>query len=299
MGCWVVANEDDVSEVLFDTGCRVRPIAEPVPIALVGTAAGDLFARLARTTDGAHHERARASAACALPSVTPATIENVVARQAAHLMGRTSLDHVVSAITVRVVAELLGIRDLDAAYENTSVLVRGFRPTATADDLDAASAAAVLLGTIIEPAAIGLLIQSAEATAALIGNSIVALMKHPVLRDDAGSPAGALAVAQRTLEHDPPVHNTRRFLAADHVVAGSPMKTGDQIIVVLAGVSGSAQQFGSGRHACPGASLAVTIAASVVAWLAGPGRDVLLGATFAGYRPSVNVRCPRFADGWT
>jgi hypothetical protein len=283
-----------VAEVLLDPGCRVRPLAEPVPAVLAETAAGELFARLARTTDGAHHERARASALCALPTVNSATIERVVTRQAAELVGRTSLDHAVSAITVRVLAELLEMRDLDAAYENTMALVRGFRPTATAGDVDAASAAANDLGTRLEPAAIGLLIQSAEATAALIGNSIVALMRHPALLDDAASPGGARAVVQRTLEHDPPVHNTRRFLAADHLVAGAPMKTGDLIVVVLAATHGSTQQFGSGRHACPGSPLAVMIAASAVAWLAGAGRKVVAGATFAGYRPSVNVRSPLF-----
>jgi cytochrome P450 len=70
------------------------------------------------------------------------------------------------------------------------------------------------------------------------------------------------------------------------------MAAGDLIVVVVAA---GAERFGGGRHACPGSLLACTPAAVAVACLAGPGRGLVEGATFNGYRPSVNVRQPMFA----
>jgi cytochrome P450 len=216
---WVVASTPEVNEVLDDPDCHVRPVAEPVPLVFAGTPAGDLFGRLARTTEGDYHGRARAAAERALMVFTPAAIQRAVARQA---VGMT-LDRVVSTIAVRVVAELSGVApaDIDAVCAHTMALVRGFRPTATADDVDAASvAAAALCDRFDEANAIGLLIQSAEATAALIGNSVVAMMGDRPRLEAAASHTGALELVERTLRHDPPVHNTRRFVAVDHVVAG-------------------------------------------------------------------------------
>src|SRR5579862_5414553 len=51
-GLWVAADAAAVSAVLTSELCRVRPPAEPVPIALLGSPAGDIFGRLVRMTDG-------------------------------------------------------------------------------------------------------------------------------------------------------------------------------------------------------------------------------------------------------
>jgi cytochrome P450 len=296
LGLWVVASAPDVNEVLDDPDCRVRPVAEPVPLALVGTPAGDLFARLARTTEGDGHQQARAVAERALMVFPPTAIRQAVARQAAALSATITLDRFVSTIAVRVVAELLGVArpGIDAVCEHTMALVRGFRPTATADDVDAASVAGTALRTRFDEAnVIGLLIQSAEATAALIGNSVVAMIGDRSRLESAATLTGSLELVERTLRHDPPVHNTRRFVAVDHVVAGRSMRTGDQILVVLAAADPAAT-FGRGRHACPGSSVALTVAAATVACLAGDGGALVAGAAVGGYRPSVNVRTPRF-----
>lgn len=171
---WFVAATADVNEVLDDADCHVRPIAEPVPLALVGTAAGDLFVRLARTTEGECHERARAAAERALVMFDLAAIPQVVAREARGLM----LDRFVATIAVRV-------------------------------------------------------------------------------------------------------------------VAGRSRTTGDQVLVVPAAAD-PPPTFGSARHACPGSSVAVTVAAAAVAWLDGDGRALIEGVALGGYVPSVNVRTPRF-----
>ena len=61
---------------------------------------------------------------------------------------------------------------------------------------------------------IGYLSQAYEATAGLIGNTLVALGRHGDLRERAGAEAGFLpAVIREVVRHDPPVQNTRRFLA--------------------------------------------------------------------------------------
>ena len=82
---------------------------------------------------------------------------------------------------------------------------------------------------------IGLLIQSHDATAGLIGNTLVALERHPDTRERVAADPDLLpAVLLEVLRHDPPVQNTRRFVARDGVVAGQEMREGDAVLVLLA-----------------------------------------------------------------
>src|SRR5262245_28536010 len=126
---------------------------------------------------------------------------------------------------------------------------------------------------------IGFLSQAYEATAGLIGNALVALGRHQ---------AGAVgqhrleAIIAEVARHDPPVQNTRRFLAADGAVAGQAMRAGDAVLVVVAAAnrdpranpdparfdaarrSPQSFTFGVGPHVCPGEAIAVQIAAAGV-----------------------------------
>src|SRR5262245_35711036 len=52
LGLWVASSAEAVMAVLTSERCRVRPPAEPVPAALAGSAAGDVFGRLVRMNDG-------------------------------------------------------------------------------------------------------------------------------------------------------------------------------------------------------------------------------------------------------
>ncbi|KAB8042982.1 cytochrome P450 family protein [Janthinobacterium aquaticum] len=54
LGCWL-ASGHGVAAVLNHRDCRVRPLAQPVPPALVGSASGAIFAELVRMNDGARH----------------------------------------------------------------------------------------------------------------------------------------------------------------------------------------------------------------------------------------------------
>jgi cytochrome P450 len=115
-------------------------------------------------------------------------------------------------------------------------------------------------------------------------------------------------VIAEVLRYDPPVQNTRRFLAQDLSLAGQTMPAGDAILVVLAAAGRDpsanpnpahfdifrkyrpAWTFGAGPHACPGAALAVTIAAAGITQLLTSGADPEQLTTPAMYRPSQNLR---------
>jgi len=165
---------------------------------------------------------------------------------------------------------------------------------------------------------IGFLFQAYEATAGLIGNTLVALAAHPAVRDHvAADPDLPREVILEVLRDDPPVQNTRRFLARDGVVAGQEMKMGEGVLVVLAAANRDpaanpsphqfdirrndrrAFTFGRGVHACPGETLALTIARAGIARVLASGIDLEQLASGVTYRASVNTRVPLFARAAT
>ncbi|MDF3836973.1 cytochrome P450, partial [Cupriavidus basilensis] len=158
---------------------------------------------------------------------------------------------------------------------------------------------------IVVANAIGLLIQACEASAGLVGNMLLRLAREP----QRGRGLDALQeAAAGVLREDPPVQNTRRFLAADARLCGADLKAGDTVLVVLAAASlddgggrtgacdasAAPWTFGRGRHACPGDALASAVAQAVVAALLSRGADPALLARAFRYRPSLNTRIPHF-----
>jgi len=160
---------------------------------------------------------------------------------------------------------------------------------------------------------IGFLSQAYEATAGLIGNTLVTLGRQGQARPASQADGGRLeAFVREVVRYDPPVHNTRRFLARDAVVAGQGMKAGDVVLVVLAAAnrdpianpepskfdpsrpSRQAFTFGCGPHACPGETMAIAIAAAGVRELLARGVKAERLAEHVMYRPSANTRVPVF-----
>jgi cytochrome P450 len=160
---------------------------------------------------------------------------------------------------------------------------------------------------------VGFLSQTYEATAGLIGNTLVALARDPRLRRRIADDDALLQrVVEETARHDPSVHNTRRFVVEDGVIAGEDMKPGDQILVVLAAANRdpgrydrphlfdpdradrSSFTFGAGRHACAGQAIATAIAAAGIRALMAHGVDVASLDGPVEYRRSVNSRIPQF-----
>jgi cytochrome P450 len=273
------------------------------------------------------------------------------ARQLAHehaaRSDRRQITDFAFAISVYVIASLLGIpRDqLPQVATWMGEFVRCLAPGSSAEQLTVASEAAghllELLRAIVTEGddtslltrlnreaqqaglqdadivianGIGFMSQAYEATAGLIGNTLLVCATHPEIRERViAEPSLLRQVIAETLRYDPPVHNTRRFLAQDGIVAGQPMHTGDAILVVLAAANrdpaANAQPelfdpwrterqsftFGLGAHACVGTLIATTIAAAGVAELLPAEWLTASLATTVTYRASSNTRVPLWA----
>jgi len=161
--------------------------------------------------------------------------------------------------------------------------------------------------------AVGLLIQAYEASAGLIGNTIVAWARaneadHNAAFDDHADPDSdgfartteLDALIERVLRDDPPVQNTRRFVAQDCRIADNQLRAGEQILVVLAAAQRDAPAagllaFGQGAHACPGTHHARVITRAVTREMLLQGLDSRVVLDALEYLPYPNLRIPRFA----
>ena len=163
--------------------------------------------------------------------------------------------------------------------------------------------------------AIGLLSQTYDATAGLIGNSIVALLTQPGLEEAVRQePSAISALVQEASRFDPPVQNTRRFVAQSTSIAGIDLAAGDTVLLSLAAASRDPQanarpdefllersdrrvfSFGHGAHACPGQDLAMSIAVAGINALLQTGVALRGRAIRWRYRPSLNGRIPVFTS---
>jgi cytochrome P450 len=316
-GMWVVAAPDDVAAVLTHPAAAVRPPDAPVPPHLAGTAAGAVFGRLIRMRDDADRDTLRRAVEQALAGLSSDGIDSACTRTAdrlrteLHPLDGPAIDRWMQRFPVAVLAELCGwpLEWLDTVVESARALAAGFAPGAAADVADAASAgadelqrlatgthAAGLVALLLEHATgatrdpmvaniAGLFFQTFDATAGLIGS---ALAQWPHI-DVAG-----------VLQMQPPVHNTRRFVTADALVAGMAMVAGDQVLVVLAAASRAGAPttfaFGAGRHQCPARALVPTIATHGIGAVVDAANGGAMPA-MTGLRPSLNSRLPVFSRG--
>jgi len=314
-GLWVAAGTALVEEVLSHPALRVRPLAEPVPAAIAGGSAGEVFGALVRMNDGERH----AAPKLALQRALALAASGNLAQQRAQAVGERLLaeGRPIGAwafeAPVSTVASLLGFSDaqLPAVARWMGDFVACLSPLSSAEQIGRAHAASLrllaamrellqavpagsLAATVAQEAAavgwqndhaivanlVGLLSQTYEATAGLLGNSLVAIQQGAASSD-------ANALVAQVMETDPPIVNTRRFAAERCVVAGVTVEAGQAILVML----GEAKRgFGHGRHACPGQQLAQQIAAGCIEALRGKPLPQLSWT----YRASVNARIPEF-----
>jgi cytochrome P450 len=315
LGMWVASSAEVVTAVLTSDLCRVRPPAELVPVALLGSPAEEIFRHLVRMNDGAGHCPFKQAVTGALDSVEPARVAAESRRWAERLEISPLADFAFS-LPVAVVASLLGLPE--ETLPQATLWMRSFVPSLAPgcgpEALERGKAAAGqlldlflsllrtgstegLLATLAQEArrvgrddenviaanAIGFMFQAHDATAGLIGNTLIALAAHPAKSDRLA------AVVQETLRFDPPVQNTRRFVAQDGIVAGQAMRAGDVILVVLAAAG---RAFGAGLHACPGEKLAAAIAQAGIERLLLSGFDLQRFAASRAYCSAANVRIP-------
>ena len=69
LGLWVAASAEAVTAVLTSELCRVRPPAEPVPKALLGSPAAEIFRRLVRMNDGPGQQELKRAVMATLGSI--------------------------------------------------------------------------------------------------------------------------------------------------------------------------------------------------------------------------------------
>jgi cytochrome P450 len=292
--------------VLESELCRVRPPSEPVPAVLLGTPMGEMFRQMARMTDGPAH---RAMKPLLVEGLGAASASRAAADCAAELAGAPLRDFVFELAPLTI-SRLLGV-ELPEPAVLARDLARCISPGVSPEQVERGSAAYLSLRAALLAARGGLMasllrlapdpepmlanaaalfFQIYDATAGLIGNTLLA-------------PGPSVL---ETLRWDPPIHNTRRFVARDGVIFGQPVKEGDAILVSLAAANRDpaanpdpdrfdAQRenprtfsFGAGVHACPGRTLALEIASAGVRQRAA---EPLPGFT---YLPAANARVPLF-----
>jgi len=344
---WVASRADVIESLLLAHGAlRVRPATEPVPRAILGSPAGEVFGHLVRMNDGTAHQAHRPALQRALAGLDLDSVYSA-ALQVARGVPTQSVSDTLFSMPVRTVAHLLGFAD--EALPQVDRWMRDFvaclSPLSSADQLQAASAAAgelmlrfetlaagrpprngsLLTAVLAESDAdaplsrsllanlVGLLSQTCDATAGLLGNSLLALMREPSLREAARTRDGLQAVVEETARYDPSVQNTRRFCVEPITIAGTTIVAGDAVLLVLAAANrdpafnpdpdrfmlSRARRrmlgFGHGVHACPGQALACTLAAAGLAALLDRAPDLAaMRERGWSYRASANARIPAF-----
>ena len=344
---WVASRADVIESLLLaHVALRVRPAAEPVPRAILGSPAGEVFGHLVRMNDGTAHQAHRPALQRALAGLDLDTVHSA-ALQVARGVTAPSMSDALFSMPIRAVPHLLGFAD--EALPQVDRWMRDFvaclSPLSSADQLQAASVAAnelmarfdtlaagtqprhgsLLAAVLAESDAsapltrsllanlVGLLSQTCDATAGLLGNSLIAVMREPSLREAARTRVGLQAVVEETARHDPSVQNTRRFCVEPISIAGTTLAAGDAVLLVLAAANRDPAfnpdpdrftlvrarrrmlGFGHGMHACPGQALACTLAAAGLEAVLRRTPDLdAVRARGWNYRPSVNGRIPVF-----
>lgn len=256
----VLSSAELVEAALAAADLRVRPVAEPVPPGVVGTAR-EVFGQLVRMTDGPLQQRLKQVVTAALASLDADRVREQAVRTTDAVLDRAgTLDDVMFRLPAQVLAELCGLTDgADAeAARLAGDFVLCLSPAATAEQQLSAAAAAdrlcelmagqqdedspSLLGELARAArragmaeaagllanAVGFFSQTYDATAALIGNTLLALGRR------GGPGEDLLGFVREVARHDSPVHNTRRFAAAPVTLGGQRIEPGQVVLVLLA-----------------------------------------------------------------
>ncbi|MEP7272144.1 MAG: cytochrome P450 [Acidobacteriota bacterium] len=117
---WIACGADAVNAVLTSDLCHVRPPAEPVPKALLGSAAGDIFRHLVRMNDGETHRPMKQAVSSTFATLDMAFVTEESARWACTLSREVAGESDFSELTefsftfpVFVVASLIGVPPTD------------------------------------------------------------------------------------------------------------------------------------------------------------------------------------------
>lgn len=271
---WVASSAEAVTAVLTSDLCRARPIAEPIPRAIVGSSSSAIFQDLIRMNDGEKHDSMKKAVSATLhmgimDDVTTQSRECASALFDALNLASSSEQIMTFAfhLPVYVVASLLGLPETKLAQTALWVgdFVRGIAPGSASAQIEQGNHAASQLRSLIGASmtntrrslltslmqenapvnrtnqeavianALGLLMQSYDATAGLITNTLRLFATQPTIHEQVKvNPCLLRPALQEVLRCDSPVQNTRRFVAQDGIIAGQTMKASDVILVILA-----------------------------------------------------------------
>jgi cytochrome P450 len=322
---WVAASQQAARAVFENPKLRVRPVAEPVPAALPGITAGQIFAALVRMRDDAQHAPLKLAVQSALTAFASEEVQNSVQLVANRLApaappSAAELTHWLYALPSAVLGHWFGIAESEwhALTDEVLAFVRCIAPGGTAADITAGCAAAERLeqrlheqltkpGPLLQRLAgeldaaglperndllianaIGLLFQACEGCAGLMGLALLQTQEQPALSSH--------EALERVLHQLPPIQNTRRFAAEAVELAACPLQAGESVLVLLSAPDSAgraALAFGHGRHACPGERWAKLIAQGGLDYLRQAGLNPALLQRYQ-WRRSLNARVPEF-----
>ncbi|MGH8804501.1 MAG: cytochrome P450, partial [Polaromonas sp.] len=252
---WIASSAAAVKEVLNNPACHVRPPAELVPKAILGSPAGEVFGHLVRMNDGAKHDAPRLALQRFLAAVDLGRVQTRTQALAASAAGNgplrgTALSRWTFDVPVMAVADLLGFdeAELPQVARWMADFVACLSPLSTEVQLAAAGAAAKALlarfSTLVRTAPsdpnsalarvqyeagqagwtnaeallanlVGLLSQTYEATAGLVGNSIVALATQPGLLETVSREPGKLLQMVQEVSRHDPSIHNTRRFVAE------------------------------------------------------------------------------------
>ena len=153
LGMWIACSAGAVTDVLSNPACLVRPPAEPVPGALLGSPAGAIFGRLVRMNEGARHSAMKPAVSTATASLE-ASVGEHARRRAEHLAKTLApaddparVNEFAFSLSAYVLAGLLGVAPdrLEHTTDLVADFARGLGPAATGEQLARANAAAEAL----------------------------------------------------------------------------------------------------------------------------------------------------------
>lgn len=153
--CWIASRANVVTQVLENPACAVRPTAEPVPRAITGGHAGEVFSRLMRMNEGPAHHIPKQVMQTALHSMVSSDIAGLtrhfsVKLSTKHALGNASdLNKYLYDLPVHVMGTMLGFSE-DALAQLCvwmADFVQCLSPLSTAIQIDAAHSAAQSLRT--------------------------------------------------------------------------------------------------------------------------------------------------------
>jgi cytochrome P450 len=136
LGLWVASSAAIVRAVLTSDLCRVRPLKEPIPRALLDSPAASIFGHLVRWNDGEQHGPCKQAVQACLQSIEERSTAELGRKWASFLLGQSQpqtaarLGDFAFHLPVYVIASLLGVpqEELHHTAVWVSEYVRGLAP---------------------------------------------------------------------------------------------------------------------------------------------------------------------------